>query len=95
MLQYLINDVLPGFNLPSLSLIEGGNWVLDVSTSEIRSQSQEWDRCLLFDGRGMISLKRNRRGLLWILFDDLTHRSIGDRYKVSLTCEEAVRTYLR
>jgi hypothetical protein len=95
MLQYLINDHFPGFNLSSLSVIDGDNWVLDVLTSEIRSPA--WDRRVLFEDQGMIALKRNRRGCLWILYDDLTHRFIGggNTWKDSLTCEEAVRTYLR
>lgn len=93
MLQYLINNILPGYNLPNLSVTDGDVWVLDVLTSEIRSPA--WDRRVLYEDQGMISLKRGNGARLWVLYDDLTHRFIGHRDVTPLTCEEAVRTYLR
>jgi hypothetical protein len=91
MLQYLIHDILPGFNLPKLCLdLEGLR--LNSLTSEMRYAG---DNYLISDRSGMISLYQDSGMWRWVLYDDLTSGLVASSHRTPLPYKEAVRLYLQ
>lgn len=79
MLQYLIDDILPGYSLPQLSVYENRR---DM-------------KLYFYKDYGMVALDRDSKGWLRILYEDLTYVLGCNTWKDSLTCEEAIKIYLR
>lgn len=92
MLQFLINDILPDYNLPSLSFYDNSSWELDIVTPEIRSLQSK--NLYLSKANGVVALNRTSKGLLRMLYGDLTYTVGSNTWRYTLTCEEAVRVYL-
>jgi hypothetical protein len=86
MLQYLINDHLPGFNLPKLCTTLGGVY-LNSFTSEIRHCGCN---SRINTNSGMIALLQGSCMWAWVLYDDLTYGLISSNHRLPLTYEEAV-----
>jgi hypothetical protein len=92
MLQYLINDNFPGFNLPKLcTSLEGVS--LNSLTLEIRRSYG--DHSLITDQQGMIALYHDNVVWTWVLYNDLTFGLMGSDRRFPLTYEEGVSRYLQ
>jgi hypothetical protein len=90
MLQYLIHDILPGFNLPKLCLdLEG--LCLNSLKSEVRYTGNNY---LLSERSGMISLCQDNEKWIRVLYNDLTSGRLGSSHITHLSCGDAIRLYL-
>jgi len=93
MLQYLIDDYLPGFQLPGTNKV-AGIWKLDSSHSMITTYSPYGTGGTLASDPGMVSL-RIADGLVYVLGNDRTHFvAVCHMDRPEISCEEAVRLYL-
>lgn len=90
MLQYLVNDHLPGFNLPKLCTTIGGVY-LNSLKSEIRRCG---DDTLLITRPGIIALTQDSGRWLWVLYNDLTVGLMSSSSRQSLPYTEAVKMCL-
>lgn len=92
MLQYLLDDYLPGFQLPMTNKT-AGIWKLDSSSSMIRT-CIPYGNGMLASEPGMIAL-RIADGLIYALGDDRTQFiAVCHMDRPEISCEEAVRLYL-